>query len=1440
MGKIVRLFIGEGEVDFKTTPDIFYNFTEEDLTNPTVVNNSFSKTITIEGTPNNNKIFGMFWNLDRYQVYEGSTGTGFNPSKKTPFKLYVNGELYESGYVKLDAVRKTGNAVEYDVTLFGGLGEFFYEMSYDDEGNQLTLADLTYRQGGDSSEFDFTINKETIYDAWIDKTPYCSDSYLWHYINFAPCYNGYPDNLSADKALINFSGLTSTIDSAVTSGGTTYTTRNGYALGTLPDKLDEWAVRDLRSWAQRPVFRLKGLFEGINRFAQSKGYTLDLDDTFFTPSNPWYWDSWITLPMLSETNIAGTSDEGAITTAPHINHIYTYNGWTTTKYGFYFSPELPVGVSRVDMSINLRLAISQYSRQYFTTYPDKLYTSANIYGWDNPRAFGGIVVQVLCYDGESALSSNIIGGSVAKILTSKVGEDYLKGNEINPNSAWWLQWGSDYEYVFGTFDKDNDYYYNFSTPFNLDFEVPVNTRMFAINVYCVANLVNNSYQYRLGKMYTAQNIQYSYTSGSSINTVTIDHKPEYVLSGTTASAYTGSESAGYSGAKLTKKALLSTENTPADYLLSYCKQFGLHFWKKPSDKVIHICQRGTFYDWNGEAVDLSEKIDTAEGIDISPLSFDAKWYNMVLDTVEGDFANKYQNTYGRTYGIQKINTGYEFTADEKNILEDNVFRGAVEGVAKDKYYLAPVNVNNNANVPYVIFQGLTYQLYYGTSSSTTVDLNSRYGAVSGKPLATEKYYDGYQKPQFCDADRKTLDGKNVLLIFNGIKEMRNSEGKMIPYYITDDIADMGTLNSGKPCWILTSTEKNTDGTKIAYQTYYIPSFARNVVRYDNYIDSTWDFGQPKELFIPEALTLSGGTIYGRFWKNYLNDLYDVNTRIMRCKVIKDEFKASPELFRKFYWYGNALWRLNKIEDWNIATADKGTAEFVKVNNREAYKSKRVDGEPEITLTVNPISVPQSGGTVTGTVTISDASGWYFDGLPDYVTVTPEQGRGNQTVQITVASTTAISRTIYVTVFGGEYTTASASILQGVSGITVTPTSISAFAAPMDETLRITDVANDGWVVSAPEWITINTVSGVGDGNVFVQISRNSTGSYRTGNIVVTNSTTSAETQVAVSQDAAVPASVTPSSLSFASTGGTLYLNVTDVSQNGWTLVATSSWYTVGSASGSGNASVPVTAGRSTEDYQKSSIIVFQDATSTAVTNIPVYQEASGTTPDYPITVSPTSLSAGEEGGQRFLNIEDDSNHGWSITSPAWATLSTNSGTGDGQVMVNFSRNYDTSARTGSVIVTDVSASTTTAVTLSQAAATPPTPVSNCIINFTYGSVYIPQTGTYDEYTVYYSEHSAHPVGEGMGMLSISCGSPLYSGNAWTPSAGNYWGAYSPFSEVDLSDNTKLSVPSEFAGKTIYLQAEFGSAELGFALESTVVEVQIPANGGTINVTIPDF
>lgn len=140
MRRKISLYIDGQLTDLDEQSFILFNYTRDEADNPTIVKNSYSQQLTLPGSPKNNEIFGNYFRPERI------TDTGFNSLAKTPFAIYNDlNEIIESGYVRLDKVnRKGGGLCSYTITLFGGLGGFFYDLMYNADGSKKTLADLSY------------------------------------------------------------------------------------------------------------------------------------------------------------------------------------------------------------------------------------------------------------------------------------------------------------------------------------------------------------------------------------------------------------------------------------------------------------------------------------------------------------------------------------------------------------------------------------------------------------------------------------------------------------------------------------------------------------------------------------------------------------------------------------------------------------------------------------------------------------------------------------------------------------------------------------------------------------------------------------------------------------------------------------------------------------------------------------------------------------------------------------------------------------------------------------------------------------------------------------------------------------------------------------------------------------------------------------------------
>ncbi|MBR6640306.1 MAG: hypothetical protein IKL35_08105, partial [Muribaculaceae bacterium] len=65
MKRNVYLYIDGQLADIDKQTLIQMNYTMEELTNPTIVKNSYSQKVKLKGTAQNNRIFGAMYRLDR-------------------------------------------------------------------------------------------------------------------------------------------------------------------------------------------------------------------------------------------------------------------------------------------------------------------------------------------------------------------------------------------------------------------------------------------------------------------------------------------------------------------------------------------------------------------------------------------------------------------------------------------------------------------------------------------------------------------------------------------------------------------------------------------------------------------------------------------------------------------------------------------------------------------------------------------------------------------------------------------------------------------------------------------------------------------------------------------------------------------------------------------------------------------------------------------------------------------------------------------------------------------------------------------------------------------------------------------------------------------------------------------------------------------------------
>lgn len=1050
----IRLYIDDKRVDFAKDPKIFYNWQLTDFSNPTITKNSYSKTLTIEGTANNNKIFGDIWKLDREQAYGGNSGINFNPTYRVPFTIYIGGDIFEQGYVKLQKVRYDDGKWTYEIGLYGTLGLFLYNLQTDwNSGEKRTLGDLTYYLEDNpliEPGSNFTIDKDTVMSAWTEIDLYSSK---WSVINFAPCYNGLMDKMETDKAVINFSGQTFYQE---TEGS--YTSYQGYALATLPRKMVETESGDFRSWAQRPVVRAKAVLNAIcrkenNRGKYDGGFDVELDPEFFNSHNPYYEDAWMTLPLISSLDIKTNGETESAYTANFVNYYQTGVDDLELVYALN-APIDRFGTTAeltFDLLINVPSATS--SSDWDELYPSAVYLDGGHYKFTNVYAFQGLATtdalqNTAPIDGSSVLWAqfNRTGDNPTLPYTyeqahSIVKQDIKNGLADGYKPRWETMSSVVDEGHFVRYSGNTIYRWNH--PLTLSIPLPIGTTHFRIRFDRKGNVTRARAGNTRTWLFNTPN--YSTHPGSHlIKGATIDRNT--LVSNRNFKIKGGDVSNFYSGQEIRIKDLLNTSYTPADWLLDYCKMFGLYLRKDRYEDKIYIETRNTFFKTD-EVTDIEKNIAYDKGLDINPTLCEAKYYGMQTKYDEGRNYKDYKDKYGKEYGEKIINTGWEFDSETKQLINSQ-FKGAIQTRADGVYYFEPWTDGVRA----FAFDGLKYELYHNgdyTSDDTQEKNCPKFSILDtcDPYIPNLPYYDIEDRPELCNSEKKTLDGSNIFLFHQGDSDVTKAK-----YYLTDDLGVMEKL-ANKPCYIITGCEYDKSGNRIGYRLSTLPKFSRYWIS-TNYFGSgstrnnilySWDYGSPRQLYLLNYVNYENSNLYTQYYQKYYEDMYDVNTREVTLYYKPDEI-LSGENLRKLYFFQNCLWRLNRIIDYNPVVKGLVKCEFVKINDVDALTNEVPSKELTITVVLDRYEIDGSGGTITGTVTTSDHGPWSIEGwdYDDVISISPLSASTDGTFTVTVPSYySTIDRSVTIRVSAGDLTANVTFIQHPIAvqeGVTITATS----------------------------------------------------------------------------------------------------------------------------------------------------------------------------------------------------------------------------------------------------------------------------------------------------------------------------------------------------------------------------------------------------------------
>lgn len=817
----------------------------------------------------------------------GNTGIFFDPMKRVPFLLYVDEMVVERGYCQLTAISRKGRDYTFSVSLFGGLGEFFYNLQKDGDGENRTLADLDF-----GADLGFRINAAKVQSVWDDLIAGNTPT-----VAFVPMHNGVPGALDAKKALISGGGVPATL----TDGGDTYGKKNGYLLATFERKFTEWEIGDLRSYLQRPALRVKDFLRAACDPANNGGWKVNLDGAFFHSGNPYYEKTYILLPQLNvEESTEEVCDAGSVDAVS--DHPSTTTRVTTltpvsdcmTIAGGYVDMSAQAANAYLRLSLPVQLALTGVASQ------GDLYLVNRVSHHTENKT---VCMMAAAFDEQG----NLLAVSSRYVFTSRSHRNEtgdvkkpaapLATSDAQIDGRFTYSGG---QYVFRADDNPADTFAlvldKIPRPSSAQHRVQLRFYL-QMTTDGIPTLNRDRYGSNATNVYIGASQLSARVLGGSSNSLTLVEPTQYATDSVVSQA-----------------ALLnSLECTPLELLLSLTKSFGLMWVQDNLEHSVSLYERRNYY--TGEVSDIHGRIDYGKGLKVSPVAAESNNYVLENEYPETDLSKAYESDWGRVYGGVRLKTGYEFGKDKVEMMEKVLLKGYVEGALSGSGYWRYTGGGGSLPSPVADGMKVTYYLDSGGETKTKeAQYNlfnvSAVSKVNSPALGVACLND--------DGEEKAVEVAPALVMLQG--------GQMGgTCYLSDDVSAMATLNNG-PCWIW-------DESRAAAR---LPRFAR-VATFGGETFSL-DFGTPRETYyIPEVALAPEQALYARFWERYLTDLLSRDTKRVECYVVFPPHLDMREEMRKFYLFDRTLWVLNKVTDYDATKEQSVKCEFVRVMNKENYK-----------------------------------------------------------------------------------------------------------------------------------------------------------------------------------------------------------------------------------------------------------------------------------------------------------------------------------------------------------------------------------------------------------------------------------------------------------------------------------------------------------------------
>ena len=917
---MVRFFIDGKRADIDAKTMINFNYSSVDTTNPTSVKGSFSKTVELPSTKSNDEIFeGMF---DIKQVT-----ASFKPNARTPFTLECDGKT-EQGYIKLDKVVRLGGKVTYQCTLFTELGDFFYNLAYGEDGKARSFSNMRFNfldgNGAPMSAEDensktlFNWDSEYIKESWenlssfIPNQPNVDPKTV---ITAAPVYHGYPDDLDCKKMIVEYTGLDDYSKELLGDFPEKYNlfsrARNWVIVENDRD-LDEFEARNLRSSSMSPAIRCRALMDAICNKDNNGGYEVVFDDSVV--NSPYMNDTWLIMSKIDlEEN--GKAAEYDLTMDAVISDGYMPISARFKSADVIDTTTMKDPKANVSLALNLRL--SKLVENVYTSYTHRVKVGRK---YELTHVSGGFWFRLKVVDGDNVTYSRTSFYTTSHGDFTVTGDDEgFRAYQVDAIKRLAVLAGcKEGDFVMNTADfiVNGEQFVGLEKPVELECDVPLSK---SLELYLEAGYISVSNREGYHPLSTRENDGQYFPIGY---TATIQNHTENATNG----IYTGVVPVLQKTA-ITKKTLFSDVMSPYEFLVGWCRIQGLRFLV--DGKTIRIMPREKYY--TGEVQVLDGLIDLSQNIEIKPVVADSKWVKYEMETPETYAAKIYKKKTDSPYGSLTVDTGYYFNNDTKEVLDGVKFENAIPYRLNSIYF-------NGIDIPAPMISPTFQRTLYESDSvadDKKIDSADKTKVMLGYSIDfdTFRVYDSVPRLCLFGDDNKPEDVKNCLAFFSGF------DGGAT-YLLTDNLQICEDIAGGQ-CYVYSrdgggfpSLESEEWGT-IGYRVSKLPVFTKYLSNSDGNYTFSLDFEKPQYTFLGDDSRYgSSSTIFSRYWKKYIDDIYDRDNRQVTVRTMLHG--SANDLLRRFYYFEGGLWVLDSLTDYAYLTDKPQSATFSRVKDITAW------------------------------------------------------------------------------------------------------------------------------------------------------------------------------------------------------------------------------------------------------------------------------------------------------------------------------------------------------------------------------------------------------------------------------------------------------------------------------------------------------------------------